>query len=74
MKTFLLLSILSGGLIETIVVPTESEQTCRFVEQQLLKAMELKIVDPAAPRIIAVECADEPPDDAVMAPPPEFPL
>jgi hypothetical protein len=73
-KNLLLLSILLGGQVEPAVVPTESEAICLFVEAELLKALDLPVIDPAAPRIIDVHCSDHAPFDAVDAPPVETEL
>jgi hypothetical protein len=72
-KTLLLLSILAGGQVEVVVVPTADEPTCRFVEREMQRAMQLPVVDPSAPRIVAAECSDTAPDDAATLEP-EFPL
>jgi hypothetical protein len=74
MKTLLLLSILVGGNVEVVIVPTTSEADCAWTVQEMLKAMEFPVVDPAAPRVVGAECSDKAPDDAAMLPPPELRL
>jgi hypothetical protein len=74
MKVFLLLSVLVSGHVEITVIQTDSEQNCAFVAEQMRKAMEFPVIDPAAPRVVGAECSDAPPAEAAALPPPELRL
>jgi hypothetical protein len=74
MKTLLMLSILLAGHVEPTIVPTTSESICEFVADEMLKTVDLPVLDPAAPRIIDAHCVAEAPEDANAVPPVELEL
>jgi hypothetical protein len=67
-RNLLLLSILLGGHVEPTVIPTESEAVCQYVEAEMLKTLDLPVINPSAPRVIDAHCVETAPEDVAEVP------